>query len=473
MKKLLVFLSFLIASGFGQFYKSLVANTNSFDATAYNNGHKIAVKNLTKLNDSIFVIYNSSDSLFYIYSTDEGHNWQTPIYLYPGKHPALDLDQTGRRHIIYESPDNGIYYDCLNDSVSPVKVNVSSRTCSFPDLVIDSNFVCHIVWQENVNGKSHIYYRSYSNNSFSDTMRLSNYGSANEDNKSPSTSIFTPNGRIYVVWVSVDSSSYTPFHITCRYNENGNWSQVSTIFDHYRTLRNTALDYSHGDDVFSACWEDSSSGNLEAKFYGGNSGGGYPTSGLSSYPVVSTVGTTWSYLFWNEDSSGHKDIYYHLYYTMIGWYGHNSIRNVFSINESVRFPNACGAYAIWTQGDTPPYQIYFANFGYPIAITENSENLTDSKIHITAHPNPFREKIEIRYTIGENGVVGIQYPVAGIKIYDVSGRLVKCLMLDAQRLTPVVWDGTDDSGRMLSAGVYLLKTAGMDSARDLRIIKIE
>uniref|UniRef100_A0A7C6EMB6 T9SS type A sorting domain-containing protein n=1 Tax=candidate division WOR-3 bacterium TaxID=2052148 RepID=A0A7C6EMB6_UNCW3 len=476
MKKLPFLLFFFVASGSGQYYKSLVANTNSFDATAYNNCHKIVVKNLTKGNDSIYVVYHSADSLFYIYSRDEGHTWQAPIYLYPGKHPAIDMDQTGHRHIVYESPNNNaIYYDCLNDAFSPIKVNVSNRICSLPDLVVDSNFVVHIVWQEDLNGKRHIYYRNYSNGSFSDTLRLSNYGAVNEDNTSPSISIFSPNKRIYVVWVSVDSSSYTPFHIASRYNENGNWSQLSTLFDHYRTLRNASLDYSHGSDVLSVCWEDSSTGNLEARFYGGNSGGGYPTFGLSSYPVISTVGTTWSYLFWNEDSSDYRDIYYHLYYVTTGWYGRNTIRNLFSINESIRFPNVCGAYVIWTQGDIPPYKIYFANFGYPIGITEEIDGLCNSENYLIAEPNPFSNATKITFQNSEYAerilqtIFQSQCPKISIQIYDISGRIVKSF----NPALLVFWDGTDNSGCSLPDGVYFLKIKGMERIRSQRLVKIE
>ncbi|MGB9720847.1 MAG: T9SS type A sorting domain-containing protein [bacterium] len=480
MRRFIVFLSFGIGLCFSQYYESMVANTSSFDATAFNNSHKIAVKSATKLNDSIYVVYHSSDSLFYIYSTDEGYHWQSPIYLSPGRHPAIDLDRNGMRHIAYESPDGDIYYDCLNDYSSAVKVNVSNRLCAVPDLVIDSNLVAHIVWEEEVTGKRHIYYRNYSMGSFSDTMRLSSYGSVPEDNSNPSISIFGPNKRIFVVWTMVDSSSYTPFHIMYRYMEGGNWSPANSLSDHYRPLRNVSLDYSHGNEVLSASWEDSSSGNLEARFYGGNAGGGYPTAGLSSYPVVSTVGTTWSYLFWNEDSSGYKDIYYHLYYTMTGWYARNSIRNFFLINESIRFPNTCGAYVIWTQGDAPPYKIYFANFGYPIGISEMLQN-RNSEYSALVFPDPFRNHLQIRYQIpgtryqiGNAGQGFSLAEVVSIKIYDISGRLVKSFNhLTNCSFNQIAWSGDDDSGRPVPAGVYLVKITDGDRSAVLRVVKIE
>jgi len=82
-------------------------------------------------------------------------------------------------------------------------------------------------------------------------------------------------------------------------------------------------------------------------------------------------------------------------------------------------------------------------------------------------PNPFCDKVVIRYTIqdtgcrnGENGVVSNQYPVASIKIYDVTGRVVKSFNLEScigNQVSAVIWDGTDDYGRRLPSGVYFVR----------------
>ena len=53
---------------------------------------------------------------------------------------------------------------------------------------------------------------------------------------------------------------------------------------------------------------------------------------------------------------------------------------------------------------------------------------------------------------------------ASLRIYDVSGRLVK-ILLDNQSIsnpqssTTVFWDGKDNSGRMASAGIYFCRLA--------------
>ncbi|NOR16776.1 T9SS type A sorting domain-containing protein [candidate division WOR-3 bacterium] len=68
-------------------------------------------------------------------------------------------------------------------------------------------------------------------------------------------------------------------------------------------------------------------------------------------------------------------------------------------------------------------------------------------------PNPFRRTAVIRFSIGQDA------ESIELKIYDASGRLVKDfsrLTLDALRPTQIIWDGTDQNDRMVSAGVYFV-----------------
>ncbi|MBA7706452.1 hypothetical protein ES703_115306 [subsurface metagenome] len=77
----------------------------------------------------------------------------------------------------------------------------------------------------------------------------------------------------------------------------------------------------------------------------------------------------------------------------------------------------------------------------------------------TAYPNPFRDRINITYSKGQSAE-GIE-----LKIYDVSGRLVKDfsrLTLDAQRPTLLSWNGKDNTGNALAPGVYFISEKNSD-----------
>ena len=460
-----------------QYNHYFVTTSNSFDATAFNNSHKIVTQNGEWLSDTLHIVYYSSDSIYYTFTTDGGHSWQTPIVLHPGIYPAFDIDGFGFRHVAWQyfdttSGNYEIYYDCLDDWCAPINVSESPGNSILPDLVIDSNLFAHITWTEEVNGRNQIYYRSCESGVLSDTFRISDYGSAQATHSHSSISIFQPNYRVYVLWCCVDAGSYTPYHIVYRYKEGSNWSSATPLAEHWQVLRHPSLDFSHGDESLSACWEDSSSDNLETTFYGGN-GGGYSTQGRSMYPVISTVGITWSYLFWQEDSAGYDDIYYHLYYEFTGgWYDSGSLRSLFNIQEPIRFPNCCGAYLVWTQGESPPYSIYFADFGYPIGIEE--VKASNKSISLSIVPNPFKQITDIRYEMTDINTVA---EGTTMRIYDISGRLVKAFLHLLSHISyptsVITWHGEDNFGRELPAGTYFCVLQGQNQILVEKIVKIE
>ncbi|MEO0190746.1 MAG: T9SS type A sorting domain-containing protein [candidate division WOR-3 bacterium] len=83
-------------------------------------------------------------------------------------------------------------------------------------------------------------------------------------------------------------------------------------------------------------------------------------------------------------------------------------------------------------------------------ITETMDDTIEaSKIEIEALPNPFRDKLSLKFHC-PNGK-----SLNSLKIYDISGRLVK--KWDGETLrqqNQIHWDGTDDCGRRLPGGVY-------------------
>jgi hypothetical protein len=71
---------------------------------------------------------------------------------------------------------------------------------------------------------------------------------------------------------------------------------------------------------------------------------------------------------------------------------------------------------------------------------------------LSVSPNPFRERTDIDFGIGQS-VESIE-----LKIYDVTGRIVKDFYHPTHlRSTPISWNGTDDKGHKLPAGVYFVR----------------
>ncbi len=70
---------------------------------------------------------------------------------------------------------------------------------------------------------------------------------------------------------------------------------------------------------------------------------------------------------------------------------------------------------------------------------------------LEASPNPFNPHVNLRYTVPSNATVSL-------KIYDVSGRVVRTLLdnkVEMAGFHSVPWDGRDSAGKAVASGVYV------------------
>ena len=83
------------------------------------------------------------------------------------------------------------------------------------------------------------------------------------------------------------------------------------------------------------------------------------------------------------------------------------------------------------------------------------------------YPNPFNPSTSIGFTLPESGNVKVS-------VYDMTGRLVSTLV-DAnmdEGVHMVDWDGTDSSGAMVSAGVYIYALESSDMVMTKKMIVV-
>ncbi len=118
--------------------------------------------------------------------------------------------------------------------------------------------------------------------------------------------------------------------------------------------------------------------------------------------------------------------------------------------------------AVYLTGNDGNFQSY-AYFTLHIHDETNIKEVHNQIIknfNMQVYPNPFQNHLVIKFQIPQ-GVISNQYPVASIKIYDATGRLVTSFS-DIQCKTDnsvysVTWSGTDDLGRKVPAGVYFVQ----------------
>jgi len=102
--------------------------------------------------------------------------------------------------------------------------------------------------------------------------------------------------------------------------------------------------------------------------------------------------------------------------------------------------------------------IYVYQYEYEEEITEltsgsmGQEGNSLNNSALTILPNPFTEKVEIKYYLPKES------PRVTLKIYDITGRLIKKLY-DGPAINDlsIIWRGRDESERIVANGVYFLQ----------------
>jgi hypothetical protein len=421
-------------------------------ATAYSNGHKIAILGSAP-SDTIYAVYSyKEDTIHIAHSHDGGATWQSQAFWATlwgnARFPSLDVYDNSP-WIVSEGDSAGIGEIFLMNPFTwgfPERISHTPGHSTLPAIAIDSTGNMHIVWQDNTPGNWDIYYKS----TLSDTLNLSNDSTASD--MYPSISIFNGN-EVHVIWERYEALCESPYSIVHRYLNNDIWADKEFLAEPtYIPLHHPSLDFSHGEDSLSAAWEDSSAGKSDAYFYGGN-GGNMPTSGNSRYPVISTMRNVWSYLYWEDNSDGVDDIYAHTYYFISGWSSYK-FREAFR-NKDMRHPSVADCYVIWTQGDSPPYKVMFAYEGLPCGVKEPE---TPASLELKAFPNPFTENITV--SLPSSAKENFQ-----LKIYDITGNLI--LELPTNQKT---WNGRNSKGQATKSGIYIFRVEGYKPLKAIKLL---
>lgn len=109
-------------------------------------------------------------------------------------------------------------------------------------------------------------------------------------------------------------------------------------------------------------------------------------------------------------------------------------------------------------------------FGIFVVGTEENTRSHVSALTLQTYPNPFRDRIEIQYTLPSNT------NQANFKIFDAAGRLVKNFETSGtQSLIPttITWNGKDINGKQVASGVYFIHMEAENQRIVEKIILVE
>jgi hypothetical protein len=115
-------------------------------------------------------------------------------------------------------------------------------------------------------------------------------------------------------------------------------------------------------------------------------------------------------------------------------------------------------------------------FDIPLGIEEIAawHDAPKMTMSLQVSPNPFTSLTDIRYQMTDDGQKTMESNV-NLRIYDVSGRLVKDFALSSVigHQSSVAWDGTDQANRQLGNGVYFVNLSAGDYTESKKVLFIK
>jgi len=120
--------------------------------------------------------------------------------------------------------------------------------------------------------------------------------------------------------------------------------------------------------------------------------------------------------------------------------------------------------------------VYFGTeLGFSIAPVqcEGTTGITPQPLNISgvlgaAHPNPFRGASALQFALPKRGMVTL-------RVYDLSGREVRTLLSEEMEegSHDAVWDGRNDAGTELPAGIYFVQLEGPGIGGAQKVVRVQ
>jgi hypothetical protein len=433
-----------------------VATTDMPEATAFNNGHKMAIEGWVMPSSPLHAVYTSANDVFYSSSSNRGGGWSTPVNVSqtsgPSRYPAIVRDSVHNTLFVVwqdSTPGQNDIYLSSNQGGSwstPINVSNTSGQSIHPALEADHLGRLHLVYADNSTGNNEIYYQCYQSGAWLDTLNLSR-----NTGLSDFPSIGAYGDDVYVCWEDKTSGNYRIFR---RFWNGTTWSTADTLTSASVSSRHPSLSCPASWDVqFSVTWEDSGSGGFGVRVIGINYGGGVGSQ-PDLYPVISNVGTTWAYLCWQDRDTVKGSSYY---FMEGGWGPYTAGQG--------HYPSLLGSNLLYTQGDSIPYRVMYSGGYYPIGVEEDAQVNNTLPLALSLHPNPSPGRVTVELSLP-------QLASLSLEVYDLRGALLRTL---ARTTLPpgrheFLWDGRDTHGHPLPSGVYLIRASAGPETQTARVL---
>lgn len=129
-----------------------------------------------------------------------------------------------------------------------------------------------------------------------------------------------------------------------------------------------------------------------------------------------------------------------------------------------------GYYHLWFTSFPLTNEGQRAEIGYARSVSDSAAIVEIPSGYFLApnYPNPFRGATQVRYGLPLRSTVQLE-------IYDVLGRHIKTLVqrVEEEGLKAIVWEGNDEHGRNVSAGVYFSRLRVGEFVQTRKLVRVE
>jgi hypothetical protein len=404
---------------------------------------------------------DGNEEIYYKRSTDGGISWDADTRLTNNSDwstsPSVSVSGSIVHVVFYDWRDGNaeIYYKRSTDGgiswEADTRLANDSGYSVYPSVSV-SGSVVHVVWADNRDGNLEIYYKHSTDGGSSwetDTRLTSNSAVSEYSSVSVSGSV------VHVVW-NDNRDGNTEIYYKRSTDGGVSWGEDTRLTNASDVSANPCVAVS--DSVVHVVWNDNRDGNAEIYYKRSTNSGenwGADTrltnnSNMSRYSSISVSGSV-VHLVWEDTRDGNLEIYYKRSTNGGSNWGTDTQLTSNSGNSGISSVSVSGSvvHVVWSDNRDGNPEIYYKRdpTGNITGIENIGSEILDEFQLFQNYPNPFNPSTTISY----------QLPVSGpvtINVYDLLGREVATLLNEEKSAGSYE---VNFNASILSSGIYFYK----------------